>query len=250
MKALVLKKVRYGESDLIVHLLLESNAILKGFAPGARHSARRYPHRFDLSGVYSLDSSVKPEPDRLVRLGSVELIEYAAEFRGDFSLMARWSMILEWIAHENVDTHSFLDLMKLREDFQVNRLESFHRFFWRIITQEGIAPAEDSCAICHRDFGSSERSFSGQGYVHRQCARGQTLHPETQRWISAELRAGEQLEPFGPTVLKDLDEITLPYLQQQLGRALKSFEFFQQLRFGTDSFHREQSSSVSLQREV
>ncbi len=250
MKALVLKKIRYGESDLIVHILLESNAILKGFAPGARHSARRYPHRFDLSGVYKLDSSVKPESDRLVRLGSVELVEYAAEFRDDFSLMARWSMILEWIAHENVESHSFLDLMKLREDLQMNRLESFHRFFWQIITQEGIAPVEDSCAICHREFGGPERSFGGHGYVHRQCSSGHSLHPETQRWLFTELRAGEQSEPFGPTVLKDLDEITVPYLQQQLGRALKSFEFFQQLRFGMDSFQPEQSSAVSLQREV
>ncbi len=246
----MLKKIRYGESDLIVHFLLESNVILKGFAPGARHSSRRYPHRFDLSGVYRLDSSVKPEPDRLVRLGHVELVEYAAGFRGDFSLMSRWSMILEWIAHETVETHSFLDLLKLRDDLQNNHLESFHQFFWRIIAEEGIAPAEDSCAICHRHFEKPDRTFASHGYAHRNCSVGRVLLPETQRWISAELRFKEQSEPFGPAVLEDLDEITLPYLQQQLGRVLKSFEFFRQLRFGTDSFQPAQSSSVSLQKEV
>jgi len=250
VKALILKKVRYGESDLIVHFLLESNVQLKGFAVGARHSHRRYPHRFDLSGLYELELSTSAEANRLIRLGKVELLEFASSFRTDLALMTRWSMILEWLAYEEVVSHSFEQVVALRRDLQEGRLESFHRFFWQIILNEGVTPSDEQCSVCHKDQGRAQMVFSPQGFCHSNCGSGVELTEDCRQWIWNQLNVQDRPACFNSAILANLDEITLPYLQQQLGRSLKSFQFFEQLRFGKPIPDQEQSSSASPQREA
>lgn len=248
MKAIVLKRVRYGESDLILHFLLESNTVLKGFAPGARQSNRRYPHRFDLSGIYNIDQPSTAPGERLIRLGDVELVEFAPEFRADVVLMARWAMILEWISQDLEQSLTFDHLIQLRADLRCQNLESFHDFFWQIVVEEGIAPSIDQCAICHQSDVLDEGAFGAQGFMHSRCGSGISLQAETLNWILRRLDLKERPAVFGPAILKELDVITVPYLQQQLGRSLKSFEFFQQLGLERNPVPEEQSPAFALQK--
>jgi DNA repair protein RecO (recombination protein O) len=93
-EALVLRAVDFGESDLVVHLLLPGSGRLAAIAKGARRSTRRFP------GVLDLFNRLRVEIERsrrgaLARIEHARLVDAHVGLRGDARRFALACFLLE-----------------------------------------------------------------------------------------------------------------------------------------------------------
>jgi DNA repair protein RecO (recombination protein O) len=93
-EAVVLRAVEFGESDLVVHLLLPGSGRLAAIAKGARRSTRRFP------GVLDLFNHLRVEIERsrrgaLARLEHARLIDAFVGLRADARRFALGCFLLE-----------------------------------------------------------------------------------------------------------------------------------------------------------
>jgi hypothetical protein len=104
VKSLVLKKTPYGDSDLIVTMVVETGRILKGFAAGARKSRKRFPHQFAVDGFYDVDGM---QDDRLARLHRCDLIHFNDGIGKSCDSLCLWAQVAEWLVRlANLQTDS------------------------------------------------------------------------------------------------------------------------------------------------
>lgn len=231
MKGLVLRKTLFGESDLILKVLLEDNRILSLFAAGARRSLRRFPHRFDLSGVYDLEWTETSTSEKLLRLKRADLDEWQPELSRNIEAWTRWLIILEWISHYDEDAADFSEVMRLREDLLSDSIAgglSFHRIFLKQMRTQGLFPELDQCLTCHRPVDAPVFVLGLGGVTHAPCHAGLAMSASTRAFMRSE---GEGAPPASEQrrTIDELDRISVPYLMQQLGRSLKAQSFFEQL---------------------
>ncbi len=81
-RALVLRVVEFGESDLIAHLLTPVHSRLTVIAKGARRSRKRFPGALDLLCHASVQIE-RRRPQGMARLEQARLVEPFAELRRD-----------------------------------------------------------------------------------------------------------------------------------------------------------------------
>lgn len=231
MKGLIVKRVLYGESDLVLKVLLEDSSLVSYFAAGARRSKKRFPHQFDLTGLYQFESLAGTS---LMRLQSADLIDWRPELARDLETWARWSLILEWVAGDEAATPSLLSLLKIRDAMAQSPLAgvmAYHQFWLERMQTHGIRISIDECAICHKLLGLPAHFVLGHmGLTHERCARGIKLSVETVEFLSSDRATRPFLKDPSPQLISELDSLSLPYLSQALGRSLKAQDVFWQLR--------------------
>ncbi len=218
MRALVLKRIPYGESDLIVHFIVAPGQRLSGFAAGAKRSKQRFAHRFTYEGLYEVEGL---QTDKLARIHRCDLVDF---HRGGLSLegLTLWAQVSEWI------------LMHDNEDFEFSKLEGFWRLlgdsaqaqdrFFRFFIEEwqkhGIQPILDRCAVCSRpltDVSELRFSFQHHGIVHIGCAPGLAISTDIIQFLRGDY---ERLLPI--EMADKLSQIVVPFIESQMGRAFKS----------------------------
>lgn len=233
MKALVLKKIPFGESDLIVHFLLENNEILSGFAAGGRRSVKRFSHQFHIAGLYDVEWSQVPSKQKLTRLSRCELLEVAPVLVSNavsLEVLSRWATVIEWVFTVEGEQVSFEEVLALQRSLGSREgVGEYHSFFFRQMQSHGVGPELDHCVGCRRPVHESVVfSLSEGGVGHSACVSGIPLSPETLNYLR---QSGSRTSGSGLSihVLTQLDQITLPYLARQMGQTLKSHSFFERL---------------------
>ncbi len=226
----MVKRVLYGESDLVLKVLLEDSRLVSFFAAGARKSKKRFPHQFDLTGLYQFEA---PEGSQLMRLQSAELIDWRPELGRDLETWARWSLVLEWVHGDESSPPSLMGLLKLRDALAESPsagIYAYHLFWLERMQTHGIRIRVDECVVCHRPLGLPAHFVLGQmGLTHERCARGLRLSLETIEFL-AQKTEGQRLKSLTLETASQLDSLSLPYLSQALGRTLKAQDVFWQLR--------------------
>lgn len=236
MKGFILKRTPYGESDLILTVLLEDSQRVTTFAPAGRKSKKRFPHQFDLTGLYDWMWTREASSTRLIRLAQADLVSWAPEISKDFESWTRWLIILEWISRDPEPGEVFSALLEIREGLRGGEgARLFHQFFQIEMKRHGIFPELDHCARCQKAVSEETHFCLNQGsVVHADCQSGLPLSPESRAFLK---------NPHG--LLKDsldLDRISVPYLMQQLDVQLKTQSVFEQLEHSNPSrdWHRVQ----------
>lgn len=229
MKALVLKKHSYGESDSIVEFLLESGQVIRSFAKFARRSKKRFPHQFNVSGVYEIDFARQLQDGQLLPLSKCELVSYVSALDADIDLLSRWCSVLEWVRLNESERHSFEAIEKVLFSFQSlkDQTNEFYLYFVNELLSHGLHPQLESCLVCQTNPKELDSfSLSQGGAVHRKCEpKSVPLGEKTRSWLHLSLK-GQRVESLENEVADELDQILLPFLQYQLGRPLKSYDFF------------------------
>lgn len=230
MKGFVVKRTPYGESDLILHILLEDNRFISAFAPGARKSKRRFPHQFDLTALYTWEFARSPQANRLTRVTKAEIQSWRSQISARMDAWARWSLILEWIAVQEEATVSFEELFELREALCEEQLPiSFHKFFVLQMKRHGVFPELEICGHCGSKSSETMDFNLGFGHFsHSQCSPGLLVSSETRRFLENG-GIGDFSDSEQKRLCTELDAISVPYLTMQLGRSLRSQSFFEQL---------------------
>ncbi len=224
MRAFVLKKVAFAESDWIVQFLLENGEKRSGFAAGGRASRRRFPHQFHPAGIYEIEwAQPSASSDKLVRLHRCELKTYSSELCEPLHLLTLWVMLLEWVSVDDTSTPAIFS--ELLQFYEQPRLERAIQFFIGQIRSHGLSPQLNECLVCSQPVTQHPR-FSAQhgGLTHKTCD-GDALVLTSSAWNALRnFSEGEEVLLDATLQLSDLLAFAR-YLQTQLGRELKSTRF-------------------------
>ncbi len=222
MKALVVRKLPYGESDLILHFITEEGKLISGFAAGARNSKRRFPHQFHLAGLYDVEWTHRQQENKLSRIHRAELLEVHLGLTSNGGALERWARVLEWIQlHEN-EIFSFEDLFRLLKSLAQNDsggCSAFQNFFLQEMKIHGWNPELENCVICGKAVEENPHfSIQDGGVVHATHSHGKPI-----REISLKiLRVGGARERTPIECLDEIDHLLMTYLEWHMGTTFKS----------------------------
>lgn len=244
--AVVLRSMPYGESDQIVTLYTLTLGKIKGIAKGAKRSRKRFGNTLEICSYISATFFEKENLD-LVRLSHCELIRPFAGLREDIAKLAWASYLIELVNALTAERIKNKALFRLLIVF-LNLIDrgtlkgEIQRVFEvRLLSLLGYQPQFNHCTRCQRGlFG--ERFFFGAkegGVVCPSCAANLPgLLPVSLGTIKTLLLAQSiPLEKvgrisFSPQSLKESQAVLTLFLQQYLGKELKSKKFLEQISPG------------------
>lgn len=230
MRALILRKQPYGESDLIIQFFLETGRVGSAFAAGARKSRKRFSHQFHPAGIYRVSAARDFEGTGLQRLHTCELESFYPALVENLELFTRWSMVVEWILADEGQGFDFLEVEMLMKEMAAHSSPwAFHRFFMLQMQVHGLLPRLDQCIVCENPLqNEAVFSMSEGGVGHPHCLRGFQVSVATLNLLRGLSDTKLQAQKFEAHAL-ELDQIMVPFLSYHLGRALKAHRFFDQI---------------------
>ena len=191
----VLRRVDYGERDLIVTVFGRETGKFTAMAKSARGSKRRFGG--GLQPMRCLRIDYKPATgDGLAFLNEIEVEEDFRDLEDDYDCITLASYATELVRCVVQDAHPDQQTFDLLRDFyrQIPQLDGgllsreilLHHFELRLLALHGAAPSLDRCFRCGKPVGSFEKlrcARNGQGMLCSECYRpGEgtgILQPET-----------------------------------------------------------------------
>lgn len=235
--AVVLRTVPFGDSDLVVNLLVRSQGRVGVFARGARKSPRRYMSALEPFCVLSVEYADRPRSE-LSDLKGVSLVESHPSLRADLARMAHAGYATELVREltlERQPNDPMYDLIV--EFYDVLDRQGASSLVLRslemgALTAAGLTPALDGCVRCGtdpaRDAASTFDVVSG-GVACGRCARGglplgpqplALLRALQRRGLDAASKADARLLPLEP-----VNRVMRAFIFQHLQRELRSLAF-------------------------
>jgi DNA repair protein RecO (recombination protein O) len=248
-QAIVLRKVVYGESDLIFTLLGRELGKLSALARGARGSRRRFGAALELFTVSSVQ--LRAHRGELWTLTSAETITSFAHLARDVAAMAHASygteLVRELGAPEQPEPAVFDLLVDLYRALSQRgaRADVLRVFELTLLGSLGLAPALESCAACGR---SSAATFdrgalldpARGGVVCAACAPTsraagvRPLSPGARSILVAAQRAGASgdlaaVDLALGTEAAEARDAMVALVGHHVGRPLRTLEFLAKL---------------------
>ena len=238
MRALVIRKRDFGESDLIVEFLCETGALHSGFAASAKRSRRRFPHQFFLPAIYKVEWTRSAQGGQLKRIASCELDQAFPKIADHLEDYARWSSLLEWMARSHNELGQNLNyfenlcaVLRASESHQFH--SAYHRFLIEEMQRHGVHPDLKNCGSCHQAiYAESNFSIIEAKIFHMDCRPGWKMTVKARDFFCQVLTdesGAEDLPLLSTEDLQCLDATTLQFLTTQLGLELKSQNFLRQI---------------------
>ena len=199
LQAIVLRTVPYGESDLVVHLLVRGRGRVSAFARGARSSRRRFGGALEPFLLVEALLAERPGQD-LWMVREAAVLDAHAGLRDDLHRIAHAGYAAE-LAHELSRPAEPADgLFELLADF-LRRLAAGRPTSARLRALElgaletaGLAPELSVCARCGAAIGAGRAAFDpGAGGL--ACAR--CAHPGALLLTAGARAALTQLQKAG-----------------------------------------------------
>lgn len=242
-KAIVLRSTPYGEADRIVSLYTLDFGKVKGVAKGAKRSQKRFGNTLEIGSYVSL-SFFEKENIELVRLSHCDLIRSLKGLREDIVKLAWASYLIELINEltaERIQNRALFRLLLFFLhwiDREPLREEILRVFEIRLFSLLGYQPQFTSCRRCQMELAEEKNFFSAKdgGVLCPSCAASrpglvsislgavktlclaQTLPLEKVERISFSLQS-----------LKESEAVLSNFLNQYLGKDLKSKKFLAQI---------------------
>jgi DNA repair protein RecO (recombination protein O) len=248
-QAIVLRKVGYGEADLILTLIGRDLGVLSALARGARRSRRRFGAALELFTVSSVQ--LRSHRSELWTLSSAETTASFAHLARDMASLAHASygteLVRELSAPEQPEPAVFDLLVDLYRALSGRgaRADVLRAFELALLATIGLAPTLDACAACGRSgAGALDRGAlldpARGGAICSSCApssRAAGVRPlsagaraillEAQRAAGAGDLARVSIE-LGDDATEARDAM-LAIIGHQVGRPLRTLEFLGKL---------------------
>ena len=241
--AVVLRSMPYGESDQIVTLYTLAFGKIKGIAKGAKRSRKRFGNTLEICSYITATFFEKETAD-LVRLSHSELVRSFEGLRGDITKLAWASYLIELVnalTAERIKNRGLFRLLIVFLNFinRGNLKEEIQRVFEvRLLSLLGYQPQFNHCTRCQKGLSGERFFFSARegGVLCPSCAAHlPDLLPVSLGTIKTLLLAQSiPLEKvgrisFSPQSLKESQAVLTLFLQQYLGKELKSQKFLEQI---------------------
>ncbi|HTE51725.1 MAG TPA: DNA repair protein RecO [Kofleriaceae bacterium] len=247
-QAVVLRKVTYGEADLILTLLTRDLGKVSALARGARRSHRRFGASLELFTVSTVE--LRPHRGELWTLGSAETTTSFTLLARDMAALAHASygteLVRELGAPEQPDPDTFDLLVDLYRALAARgaRPDVLRVFELALLGGLGLAPTLDACAACGRNGpGALDRGAlldpARGGAICALCApasRGgvRPLSSGARSVLQAAQRAGLARDLSLVTIEQGEDAVEardamLSLIHHHVGRPLRTLEFLGKL---------------------
>jgi DNA repair protein RecO (recombination protein O) len=245
--AIVMRRVEYGDYDLILTLFSRSRGRISAIAKNARKSRRRFSGRLELFSILHPELSL-PKSGALPVLQEVRLLEPLENLRTDFIRMgyaAYWSEILcLWLEeaapqpklyglfqemlrglHGGVDSPDVLSLI-----CQLG-----------FLTLAGLSPGLDTCGGCGAALGETRagriRFDYGRGRILcGTCAPISRVHPmapgtvKTLSWLQGKDTASARRMQFSREARQEGLAFLESFVAFHLGRDFRSLKYLRSVR--------------------
>jgi len=247
-QAVVLRKVAYGEADLVLTLLCRDLGKLSALARGARSSRRRFGAALELFTVSSVQ--LRAHRGELWTLSAAETATSFAHLARDVGALAHASygteLVRELSAPEQPDPAVFDLLVDLFRALSARgaRADVLRAFELSLLAAIGLAPALETCAACGRDGGAGALDRGALldpargGVVCAACApasRSAGVRPLSAGARRALMAAQGAAGDLGVVDLDMGDDATeardvmLALIHHHVGRPLRTLEFLGKL---------------------
>lgn len=248
--AIILRRISYGDYDLIVTLLSVDHGKRTLIAKAAKKSTKRFAGILEpfanLRVVYR-ESCGKGMPV----LEEAVLMQPFGQIRGDMvktAFASYWTELVTLWTEEGQARpeiyHLLLFVLGALADGSMPAAALSVLFQMRFIGQEGFQPVLERCTCCRKNLNDLVQDhfcidLNKGGVVCNQCptaqAGGLRLSKGTLKqllWITAGELSQAQRIRFGPTALREATRFLEAFVPYHIGRHPKSLSVLQQIRKG------------------
>ena len=242
IRAVVIRKTRLGEKDLIVTMIDESGALVKGVAKGARKPGGSLAARLELFSTVDALMACGRSLDVVceVRLVDVKSIPRELELS---SCVAPIAELLGFVAQPDLLQPRLYEMGRAAiariadcQGQSAQALAICAASLWKVMAQSGFRPSFTTCVVC----GTRNLPGSGDttavsvldgGAVCANCPRPADaimVDVETVRWCEALIRSkfDEVLEYEMDTAASfEVLQLARMWIRAHTGRDLKSLDF-------------------------
>lgn len=156
-EAVILRSAHFGEADKLVSFLARGLGRLRGVAPNARRSRRRFGAALEPLSHVRLWFFERPEQE-LVRLSESELIESFNDARGDYDRSLALNQVTELadllLPEREPSDKAFRLLLAVLRAFKASDSTSLPLTYFQLwmVRLSGWLPALEQCSRCGRVF--------------------------------------------------------------------------------------------------
>lgn len=238
LRALVLRKTKLGETDLIVTLLAQDGREVRAVAKSARKPGSRFGARVEPFSVLDLLLHTGRSLDIITE---AETVESHGGLRADYDRMMVASVVvdvLDKIAVEGQTEQRLFDLALMTLDVMESaRIEALQplllAFLLKALSMQGYRPILESCAECGGTLmGQLRFSPASGGVVCERCGAmaGASWLGEDARLLMRTLLGARMVEvadlEVPEPVQRDVLDVLRGYVGFHLPARLRAFDYF------------------------
>ena len=178
-RAIILKRVAYGEADWIVTFFSRDHGRMSGMAKAARKSIKRFGSGLEPGAIAQVTFTSHPRSD-LVRLEESSVVVSTTKIMGSLERIEAMSKAVRLALSFLRDHHSAVDKFDLLENYltlvgQTDPQAAMrYSFELKWLKYAGYEPMLASCVSCGcAEEGDAGFSFHGGGMVCRDCGQAQ-----------------------------------------------------------------------------
>lgn len=248
---IVLRRVEYGDADLIVTALSREGGVVSALARGARRSSKRFAGGLGSFGVVRATLGKRPRRD-LWELQAAELCRAYAGLAADVAAMAHASygteLVRELLPAEQPEPFIFDLLVELYDAIAAHGASppALRSFELGLLAALGLAPVLSRCVRCDETLpmGAGEGAVLSAALGGVVCGRcgdgrvaGRSLDPGARALLvaAAELLPGSAASDLAGAereAAREARDAMVSLVLSHVGKPLRSLEFIAKLRGG------------------
>jgi DNA repair protein RecO (recombination protein O) len=228
-EAVVLRSIRYGEADRILHLYTPHRGKVSAIAKGVRRTKSRFGGRLEPTSHVAVLLYSGRELDVVTQ---VDRLEHFRAIREDLDRLARATALLEasdQVAQERQPNPRLYEMLvgALRAVAMSDAPLLVAAYFWKLLSLEGFHPVLDRCVACGSTESLSRFDLDRGGVVCWGCGDGgrpARLSPTALELVRLLLGGGmaEALNrPAGPATA-EVERLATRAVEHHLERRLRS----------------------------
>jgi DNA repair protein RecO (recombination protein O) len=250
--AILLRKIEYGDHDLIISFLTRSNGKISVIAKNAKKSVRRFSGALDLFSANYIDCVFpKKNKEGLIILTHTDLMDGFANIRYDVFKTAYasfWVEVVYFWLEEKKTQEDLYDLLHFSLDAlssgTIEKEVISLLFQIRFLSISGLSPNIETCDVCSTPIDeivqkSIRMDFREGKIVCQNCDKndskyGMTISKGTLKqlfWINnSDIERAARIK-FSPFAIEEGTRFLESFIPFHIGRDFKSLQFLNSLRW-------------------
>jgi DNA repair protein RecO (recombination protein O) len=245
IEAVVLRRIPFDKTDLVVHFAAQDVGHVACFARSAKRSRRRFPSGFPSFALLEIHVGPPPRADAMRPVLDALVLRPNAAIASDLPRFAAAGLILELarevLSEEQPEPQAFDSLAAYLVELDEGP------FHWtgllaaemRLLAPIGLAPRLDRCLSCDAPAPPRKAAFFDVrrgGIVCRSCGGAdRTLAGEPRARMLAALQspAASSVEPVAAAApYRDAHRTMLAFLEHHIGRRFRSTRLLEEVAGG------------------